>query len=229
MRYFTMKKTILFFLFSFFICSLQAQKDSLQLGDRYSEDQLYLSVSYAQFFNQPQVITKSGFSYGISAGFLKDFSLNKQGSLSFALGVGYGFDFFNHQLKVEEINGVTSFSNGVQLSRNVFKSSNLELPLEFRWRTSNAKKYDFWRIYGGVKFLYNLSNKFEFTDNGNAFNYKNVSSYRKWQYGLTLSAGFDEFNINVFYSLTPLFENANINGETIDTGILKFGLIFYIL
>lgn len=224
-----MKKVFLFCLYLISFNSLNAQKDTLSVGDKYSEDQLYASVSYAQFFNQPQAITRSKFSYGLSFGFLKDIPLNKQGDFSFALGIGYGLDFFNHELKVEEVNGITNFSNGNLLSKNVFKSNNLELPVELRWRTSTAKKYDFWRIYAGVKFLYNLSNKFEFTDNGNTVNYKNVSAYKRWQYGLTLSAGFDEFNINVFYSLTPLFENAYINGEVIDTGILKFGLIFYIL
>jgi hypothetical protein len=56
-----------------------------------------------------------------------------------------------------------------------------------------------------------------------------VNAYNNLQYGLTLSAGYDEFNINVFYGLTSVFNNAIINGEPIDTSILKFGLIFYIL
>lgn len=209
--------------------SIKAQKDSLQIGDRYAEDQLYLSVSYAQFFNQPEVITRSKFSYALSVGFIKDFTLNKRGNFALGLGVGYGFDFFNHQLKVEELNGNTVFSNGLQLTSNTYRAHQLEFPVELRWRTSTAKRYDFWRIYTGVKFLYNLSNTFEFTENGSNFSYKNVSAYRRFQYGLTLSAGYDEFNINVFYSLTPLFENGTINTESIDTGVLKFGLIFYIL
>lgn len=206
-----------------------AQKDSLQLGTRYSEDQIYTSVSYAQFFNQPSPISKSGFSYAFSAGFIKDFTLNKRGNISVALGIGYGFDFFNHELKVEEINGITNFNTGQDLTSNVFKSQNLEFPFELRWRTSTAKRYDFWRIYGGVKFLYNLSNEFKFEENSNESSYKNVSSYNQFQYGLTLSAGFDEFNVNIFYSLTPIFNNAVISGEDINSAILKFGLIFYIL
>lgn len=215
--------------FCFCICVIHAQKDSLNIGDRYAEDQLYVSVSYAQFLNQPKTVSRSGFSYGLSAGFLKDITLNKQGNFSFALGVGYGFDFFSHELKVEEVNGTTIFSNGSSLSSNTFKSHNLEFPIELRWRTSNAKRYDFWRIYTGIKFLYNLSNTFNFDENTTSFSFKNVNAFRNFQYGLTLSAGFDEFNINIFYSLTPIFENARINGEQIDTGILKFGLIFYIL
>lgn len=223
-------KNAVYFCFIFLLTSnVLAQKDSLQLGDRYAEDQIYLSISYAQFFSQPSLISRSGFSYGISTGFMKDITLNIRGNISLALGVGYGFDFFNHELKVEEVNNSTIFSAGQSLASNVFKSHNLEFPLELRWRTSTAKKYDFWRIYGGVKFLYNLSNKFQFEENETTFSYKNVSAYNRFQYGLTLSAGFDEFNVNIFYSLTPVFNDALINGEDINSSILKFGLIFYLL
>ena len=225
-----MNKAITTLFLLFFTISLFSQKESLKLGDSYAEDQIYVSISFAQFKEQPSIISKSSFSYGLSTGFLKDFILNKQGSFSFAVGVGYGFDFFNHELKVEELNNTTIFSGDETISSNIFKSHNLELPLEIRWRTSTANRYDFWRVYAGIKFMYNLSNKFQFEDaNQNSLQYASVSAYNKLQYGLTLSAGYDEFNINIFYGLTPIFKDASINSEAINTKILKFGLIFYIL
>tara|TARA_R110002126_G_scaffold77796_3_gene194030 strand:- start:103938 stop:104612 length:675 start_codon:yes stop_codon:yes gene_type:complete len=224
-----MTKIIQFVFLFFFVHTIFAQKDSLQIVDRYAEDQIYASISYAQFFNQPTAISRSGFSYAISTGFIKDITLNRRGNISIALGFGYGFDFFNNELKVEEINNSTSFTVGQNLDANVFRSHNLEFPFELRWRTSTATKYDFWRIYAGVKFLYNLSNKFQFEENGTTFSYKNVSAYNQFQYGLTLSAGFDEVNVNIFYSLTPIFNDAIIDAENINSSILKFGLIFYIL
>lgn len=221
---------ILWFLFFIFSVSLSfAQKDSLQIGDRYADDQIYASISYAQFYQQPAVISKSGFSFGLSTGFLKDFILNKQGSFSFAIGVGYGYDYFNHNLKVQEINNSTLFSESINVNSNIFTSHNVEFPLEIRWRTSTAVKYEFWRIYTGVKFLYNFSNTFRFEENSTQFSYKNVSAYNNLQYGITFSAGYDVINLHVFYNLTPIFKNATINYESIDTSILKFGLIFYIL
>ncbi|MEE9406757.1 MAG: porin family protein [Polaribacter sp.] len=218
-------------LFLFFITlNTFSQKETLELGDRYADDQIYASVSFAQFTDQPSLIIKSSFSYGISAGFMKDFILNKQGSFSIAGGIGYGFDLFNHKLKVEELNNVTTFSSDATISANIFKSHNIEFPLEIRWRTSTANRYSFWRVYTGIKFMYNLSNKFQFEDNnGNAFQYSNITEYNKLQYGLTISAGYDEFNINIFYGLTSIFKDAALNAESINTKILKFGLIFYIL
>ena len=207
-----------------------AQKDSLSLGDRYADDQIYFSVSYSQLYDQPTGITKSNFSYALSGGFIKDIILNKSGTIAIAGGIGLGYDFFNHELKVDEIEGITVFTNDITASKNIFKSFNLEFPVEIRWRTSTAKKYNFWRIYTGVKFLYNLDNSFQYIDtNSKRLNYRKVSSYNKLQYGLTISAGYDAFTMNVFYGLTPVFKNSLLNGKVLDTKILKFGLIFYFL
>ncbi|MDA9976717.1 MAG: porin family protein [Polaribacter sp.] len=207
-----------------------AQKDSLNLGDRYADDQIYLAVTYNQMNQQPSTITRSGFSYGLSSGFLKDIILNKKGTFSFALGLGYGFDFYNHKLKVEELNNITLFSNDNTLTSNTYFSHNLEIPFEIRWRTSTANKYKFWRIYTGVKFLYNFSNSFEnIASNQVKTTYSEVSAYNKLQYGLTLSAGYATFNFHVFYGVSPIYKDAKINNEVIDSKALKFGLIFYFL
>ena len=138
-----MNKLFFSFFSLLFIANSYSQKDSLQLGDRYADDQLYMAITYAQFSNQPSTITRSRFSYAFSTGFLKDIILNKKGNFSFALGVGYGFDFFNHELKVSEINNTTVFDTSENSSSNIFRAHNLEFPLEIRWRTSTAKKYDF--------------------------------------------------------------------------------------
>ena len=85
-----MKRFVYFTFLLLCVFNLSAQKDSLQLGDRYAEDQIYASISYAQFFKQPKMISRSGFSYAISTGFIKDITLNKRGNVSLALGIGYG-------------------------------------------------------------------------------------------------------------------------------------------
>lgn len=225
-----MKNRYILVYFLFFSLAVFSQKESLNIGDKYADDQIYLSVSYSQFSDQPSTITKSNFSYSLSGGFIKDIILNKAGTISIATGIGYGYDFFNHELKVDEVNNKTVFSDDNSISENVFKAHNLEFPLEIRWRTSTAKRYNFWRVYSGLKLIYNLNNKFQYLDtNTNQFKYSNINSYNKLQYGLTLSAGYDEFNINVFYGLSPLFKNGIVNGEFVDTKILKFGLIFYFL
>ncbi len=222
-----MKKLLVFLLLVCTITSF-AQKDSLQLGDRYADDQLYFMVTYSQLNNQPDFVNGSGFSYSLSAGFLKDFILNKRGNLSFALGTGYGFDSFNHGFKITEIAGKTEVDVDItNLTSNDYFSHSIEFPFEIRWRTSNANKYKFWRIYAGVKASYNFSNRFYYNDNTVSF--KNLSRFNKWQYGLTLSTGYDTFNFHMYYGLSPILKDAPTGLSTITTQILKFGFIFYIL
>ena len=223
-----MKKGFLLF---FIGCSMAsfAQKDSLELGDRYAEDQLYVMISYNQFFDQPAQVKGSGFSYGLSTGFIKDFTLNKQGSLSVGLGVGYNLDFFNHGLKISEVNNVVTFDVARTLTSNELLVHNLEFPFEIRFRNSTAKVYKFWRVYLGVKASYNLSNTFKFNDGTDSFSFKNVSRYNKWQYGLTLSVGYDAFTAHAYYGLNPILKDSSLGTTDISTKIMRIGLIFYLL
>jgi hypothetical protein len=223
-----MKKLIFLF---FITCSLTsvAQKDSLQLGDRYAEDQLYVMVSYNQLFNQPAMVKGSGFSYGLSTGFMKDLILNKQGSISMALGVGYNFDLLNHGLTISEENNNITFQVDNSGATNKLLLHNLEFPFELRWRGSDAQTYKFWRVYMGVKASYNLSNNFKFTNETNSFSYSNVSNYNTWQYGLTLSVGYDVFTAHVYYGLNPILKDTSLGTADISSKIMRIGLIFYLL
>ena len=223
-----MKKLIFLF---FITCSLTsvAQKDSLQLGDRYAEDQLYVMVSYNQLFNQPAMVKGSGFSYGLSTGFMKDIILNKQGSISMALGVGYNFDLLNHGLTISEENNNITFQVDNSGATNKLLLHNLEFPFELRWRGSDAQTYKFWRVYMGVKASYNLSNNFKFTNETDSFSYRNVSSYNTWQYGLTLSVGYDVFAAHVYYGLNPILKDTSLGTADISSKIMRIGLIFYLL
>ena len=223
-----MKKLIFLF---FITCSLTsvAQKDSLQLGDRYAEDQLYVMVSYNQLFNQPAMVKGSRFSYGLSTGFMKDLILNKQGSISMALGVGYNFDLLNHGLTISEENNDIIFEVDNLGATNKLLLHNLEFPFELRWRDSDAQTYKFWRVYMGVKASYNLSNNFKFTNETNSFSFSNVSNYNTWQYGLTLSVGYDVFTAHVYYGLNPILKDTSLGTADISSKIMRIGLIFYLL
>jgi len=223
-----MKKLIFFF---FIGCSSIAfsQKDSLQLGSKYAEDQLYFLISYNQLFDQPSLVKGSGFSYGLSAGFMKDLILNKKGSISLALGFGYNYDLLNHGLTIAEENNEVTFQVDNSGAINTLTIHNLEFPFEFRWRNSDAQTYKFWRVYMGVKASYNVSNNFKFTDQSNSFSYKNVSRFNSWQYGLTLSVGYDVFTAHMYYGLTPMLKDTMLGTTDIFSKTMRIGLIFYFL
>jgi hypothetical protein len=223
-------KRQLFFLSILMISSLGlAQKDSLQLGDRYAEDQLYFLITYNQLYNQPSQVSGSGFSYGLSAGYIKDIPLTKQGDFAVGLGIGYNYDSFNHGLKVTEVDGEVTFEVDNDLQTNRLLLHNLEFPLEIRWRDSDATKYSFWRIYAGIKASYNLSNTFRFNDGTQSRSFDNVSRFNDWQYGLTLSVGYNALTAHLYYGLTPILQNSSLGTTEISTKIIRIGLIFYLL
>ena len=223
-----MRKLIFFF---FIGCSsiVFSQKDSLQLGSKYAEDQLYFLISYNQLFDQPSLVKGSGFSYGLSAGFMKDLILNKKGSVSMSLGFGYNYDLLNHGLTITEDNNEVTFQVDNSGAINTLTIHNLEFPFEFRLRNSDAQTYKFWRVYMGVKASYNVSNNFKFTDQSNSFSYKNVSRFNSWQYGLTLSVGYDVFTAHMYYGLTPMLKDTMLGTTDISSKTMRIGLIFYFL
>lgn len=206
-----------------------SQKDSLTLGERYWEDQLYISVTYNVLVNQPSSIKKSGFSYGLAGGYLKDIPFTKRGNIAAAIGLGYSYNSFNHGLKISQQNNELFFEADNPSTSNKLSLHTLEFPIELRWRTSTANKYAFWRVYAGVKLRYNLKNKFEYQLENKKEVYTNISYYNKFQTGITLSAGYGVFNFHLDYVVTPMFKEAVVGVENIKTQLLKLGLIFYIL
>lgn len=220
-----MRYLIVFILF-FTSINLFSQKDSLRVGDWYLEDQLYLSVTYNTLKNQPKDANSSGFSYGLSAGYIRDIPFSKQGNWAAGLGAGYNYDSFNHSLRVDE-NGNLTTPTGLSSSKILLH--NIEFPIQLRWRTSTATTYSFWRIYAGIRLSYNLSNTFKYAYENQNFNFSNVDSYNKFQTGLELSAGYGAFNFYMYYGLTPIYKNVTIENEKVNTKIAKFGLIFYLL
>lgn len=211
-----------------FNITANSQRDTLPLGTKYREDQLYVSVLYNQLFEQPEGVSSSGFSYGMNLGFIKDIPLSRGGKWAIGIGLGYAFDYFNHGLQVTSKDPDT-FSIDNVLSQNIMSLHSLELPFELRWRNSNAQRYKFWRVYPGFKLRYNIANRFRSGSNSGTIDLNGLNSVRELQYGATLSAGYDAFNLHLFYGFSSVFEDAVLNGQDINSRIVKIGIIVYIL
>jgi hypothetical protein len=103
------------------------------------------------------------------------------------------------------------------------------VPLECRWRTSTASKYNFWRVYSGVKFGYLFASSSKISEDVNVIKLNNISQFQKLQYGLTLNTGYNTFNLSLYYGLNSLFKDAKIGSEQINLKQFNIGLMFYIL
>ena len=223
-----------FFLALFLNCfsTLQLQVDyTIEQDSLYREDQFYLSVTYNALINLPDNVSQNSFSTGIHLGAIRDFPLNKQRTIALGLGFGYSFNSFNQNIKVSGSSPSTyTILEDSNFSKNNFTQHFLEIPIEFRWRTSNSERYKFWRLYTGLKMGYLIASKSVFNDASGSDNQKNLTDLNRLQYGLTMSVGYNTWNGYVYYGLNPLFDSVSTTDlQPIDMTALKIGLIFYIL
>lgn len=211
--------------------------DSLQVTDlKYREDQFYAGAGYNLLANKPQNLSQSGFSTFINVGVIRDFPINEKRNFGFGLGLGYAYNSLNQNMFIGkndtgEREYIILSDADINYSKNKFETHILEFPFELRWRTSTPLKHDFVRIYLGVKMGYVFATKSVFRGELGNQRYTNIKDFNTMQYGLTLSAGYNTWNIHLYYGLTPIFEEGTMttDGEAINMKSVRIGLIFYLL
>jgi len=226
------------FLFPF---SLEAQEEQplepeIKVVDSlYREDQFYFTFTYNTAGNLDGLSQKK-FSPGIGIGFLRDMPINKARTYAVALGLGYSLAVYNHNLyqypnptpngtayTYELISGDTFFQ------RNRLTQHFIEVPLEFRWRASTLSSHKFWRIYTGFKVSYLLADTYRFQNDVQSVTFRNNPDLNKLLYGCYLTAGWNTWNLYLYYGLNALYKNAEVNGVPMNLRNLNIGLQFYIL
>jgi hypothetical protein len=198
----------------------------------YREDQFYIGLTYNTLQNKPEKLSQQKISLGVAAGFLRDMPINKKRNVAFATGLGFALNNYNQNLTIAKVGGLTSYTidnDGAGFDKNKFTQLLVEVPLEFRWRSSTFESYKFWRVYGGVKFSYLLYDKSVFKTAEDKIIITNNKDFNDFLYGVYLSGGYNTINLYAYYGLNPLFKSAEVNGQKVDFKSLQFGIIFYIL
>ncbi|MEL0455462.1 porin family protein [Flavobacteriaceae bacterium SZ-1-7] len=217
------------------ISSCFAQEEPIkELDSLYKEDQFYAGVSYNLLDKRPSGVKQSGFSLGFHLGFIKDMPINERRNLAIGIGLGYSANSHNQNLLVSKsVSGDFSYSvieGNNTYKRNKFSTHLIELPIEFRWRTSTPQDYNFWRIYAGFKLGYAFVNTIKYRGDMGDFKYSDRGDFNDLQYGPTLSVGYNTWNLHIYYALNPIFNgDAQLNNKQIDMKAIKIGLMFYIL
>jgi len=221
----------------FIVCpSAIGQDETNTVSDSlYKEDQFYIAITYNLLGKKPNGVSQNGFSSGFHFGYIKDIPINLNRNVAIGLGLGLSTNSFNNNMLIsEDLSGNFSYTilneNDISYIKNKFTMYVIELPIEFRWRTSTATEYKFWRIYTGAKLGYVVANSSKFKNNSGTIKNNGITDFNDLQYGLTLSAGYNTWNLHIYYALNPIFSgDAKINNESIDMNAIKIGLIFYIL
>ncbi|EIA09704.1 porin family protein [Flavobacterium frigoris] len=204
----------------------------IKIDSLYREDQFFFSFTYNTLQQKPTDLAQNKFSTGFSGGFLRDMPVNKDRTIAFATGLGLSYNSYNQNLFISELGQTPVYSiidAETAYSKNKFSQLLVDVPIEFRWRTSTYESHKFWRIYGGLKISYLLYNKSTFSDASSKIVVLNNKDFNKVLYGLYISAGYNTINVYAHYGLNSLFKSANIEGKSIDMKALNIGVMFYIL
>lgn len=220
-----------FFIILFISFSKIFSQDLSEEVLKYKEDQIYFGISYIIIDQKIDGFKQNGFSKGLQIGVFKDISLRPEGDFAIGLGLGYSINHQISNLNISKDNyGYENFSllnsSSQNTKINIFNNS-IDFPIEFRWRTSTLENYSFWRIYTGYKLSYRFSNFIKSSDIGR----EKLENIRPLSQSITLSLGYNTWNLFFEYALTNIFKNFDRLGNEIPYKLkpLKIGLIFYIL
>jgi hypothetical protein len=217
---------------SFFSVFSQSVPDFEAVDSLYREDQFYIGVTYNTLQNRPIGVTQNNFTPSFSIGILRDMPINKARNKAIAAGLGYSLNSYNQNLLISENNGNRQYSviqDGTLFDKNKLTLHSIDIPIEYRWRTSVPETHKFWRIYTGLKLSYLFNTQSNYEDSQTSYTVTGNPDINKFQYGTYLSVGYNTVNFNIYYGLNPIFKSAELNGRAIEMNTLNFGFMFYIL
>lgn len=204
----------------------------IKIDSLYREDQFYFGFTYNTLQKKPDGLTQSKFSKGFSAGFLRDMPINKMRTIAIATGIGITFNNLNQNILISKTNQTSTYAlidSDISYQKNRISQLLIDVPIEFRWRSSTFESHKFWRIYGGAKFSYLVNDRSIYNNYQDKIIVKNNTDFSKLNYGLYLAAGYNTINLYGYYGLNSIFQSAKIDKQSIDMNSLNIGVIFYIL
>lgn len=226
----------LYHLIILFVCTSVFAQDTIPnfsaIDSLYREDQFYLGLSYNLLQNRNGGIRQNKISYGVTTGVLRDMPINARRNVSIAAGLGYSFQNYSQNILVSKADNVFSYSTidpAAPFSKNKIQTHAVEIPVEFRWRTSNAESHKFWRVYTGFKVGYIFYDVSKYNGSQGTFVYKKNPDISPIQYTVYTALGYNTWNFNVSYGINPVFRSGTVNGTPIELTALSLGLQFYIL
>ena len=214
------------FLVSFLLFAYKALAQRDSLSTKYREDQFYISFGLQLQKENINGFKQNGFSNNFQVGFVRDIPLNDDGGIAMGLGFGYAYNrlISNLNLVSDDNHLIFSIKDNNENSQTY---SSLVIPLSFRVRTSTPDRTDFWRVYGGMKYMFN------FGENYRPFLGKSLQSdfIKNTNTVVFLSMGFNTWNIYFEYDINSIYQSEVkfLDGKYPHIQTIKLGLIFYIL
>ncbi|HSD14485.1 MAG TPA: porin family protein [Flavobacterium sp.] len=202
----------------------KAKIETIKVTDSlFREDQFYISLSYNIVQNSSNGFKQFSFSPCFTGGFLRDFPITKNRHWAIAPGVGYSYTNIKQFISTDDLFLENQPAIPEDIETRIITHS-VEIPLEVRWRNAPIKSHKFWRVYTGFKarYIFNANVRLDSESYG-GYTDDIIDNVNRWQYGTYVSAGYNTWNLHVYYGLNPIFKEGSKLAD------LNFGFIFYIL
>lgn len=173
-------------------------------------DRLVFDLYYNTWLGENNSVKTKWYSLGFNANFMFDIPFNRKSTASFAIGVGFSHlnIYHNGTLAVDSTYTTTTLSalssDAPQRKQNKFVSNYLQIPLEFRFRTSGVKHFKFY--VGGVIGV-RLNSYEKWKEGSLKFKQFNFPDIARFRYGVTARIGIRNWSIYGAYFISDLFKN----------------------
>lgn len=196
----------------------------------YREDQVYVDFNFILQNTDDNRFSDNGFSRSLHVGILRDVFLTSSGRYSLGIGVGYGLTRLvnNIEIETQADDFSISYPRPDRSYRNFFTFHELQLPIEFRWRTSSESVHQFWRIHAGYRLGYPFATKYKPFFGAD---YPTQGVLSSWQHEINLAVGYNTWNLRFAYQLNPLINSSlrKVGDQSFRLHFFQIGLIFYLL
>lgn len=227
MHFYLSVKKVIFLIFLLFIGSFVNAQNEEHPAKKILDpkDRIVVDFNFDSWQNIPKGINQKPYSFGGNIYFIWDYPIGF-GPVSLAFGGGFStHDVHTNGKIVYSTDGrytsfvpITTKYNTNKLSCNYF-----EIPVELRIRSRNNHSFKL-ALGGKIGYAFNVHTKYEDHEGKiKVYKIKNIDPIR---YGLTARVGYDRFNIQAFYSLSPLFLKGRGEPNMIPFSI-GIGLLLY--
>src|SRR5690606_35830703 len=96
-------------------------------------------------------------------------------------------------------------SNYTKIKHNLYL---LDITIVIRSRTTTILSYKFWRIYSGFRYSYLLASDSRYQGYYGNIKPSNDKNLNRSHFGAYISAGFNTWNFQAYYGVTPMYKSA---------------------
>jgi len=200
--------TILFILLFVFVTNkncAQTDEEAPQKKIAERKDRIGFDVNYDAWLNAPKGIKQKIQSPGVNFYLMWDYPFG-YGPMSVAFGLGLSSHnvHSNGQITYTIDGKYTSMEPIITpYKKNKLSCNYIEIPIELRIRTKGESSFKL-AIGAKIGYAYNIHTKV--IDNDGKRKIYDIKNIEPLRYGPVFRIGYNKFNVNAFYSLSPLFK-----------------------